>query len=105
MTGQTGHTPAQTGAVPARIELEDFIEALTPEAQDEVHRMRAGATVAAPIDDAADVAGFRAAEYEDEFGYKGRPGTGSPLSGWSDGERTAGYITLAAVLLITAGFL
>lgn len=54
-----------------------------------------------PLDDEADAHGYQVAEYEDEFGYKGRPGT-NPAYVAQGGVPLP---NLGAVLIVAAGIL
>jgi hypothetical protein len=51
------------------------VEALTPAEAAELGRVLERLGAAAAGGDEADAKGFRAAEYEDEYGWKGPPGT------------------------------
>jgi hypothetical protein len=79
-------------------------EALTARERDELRRMLAGAAVAARTD-GGDVAGYRAAEYEDEFGYKGPPGSNIQPIGGGGGFGLMHLVYALGILQLTAGII
>jgi hypothetical protein len=58
-----------------RDKAQQVADTLTPEEQAQVHLLVERTGVAAPATDEADVEGHRAAHYEDDDGWKGKPGT------------------------------
>jgi hypothetical protein len=50
-----------------------------------------------------DTEGFRAAEYEDEFGYKGRPGSNPAYQPNAGGGAAVPVILMGALFVLTAG--
>jgi hypothetical protein len=92
---------------------------LTTEEEAALRHMLARAGVTTAGSDEAEAQGFRMAAYEDEWGYKGKPGTGG-ASGWQSGVGGggnlvggikgilgdlggAGIILLAATVFVSAG--
>jgi hypothetical protein len=68
-----------------------FIRNLTTEEAAELAQAAQHAAVDGALDAEADAQGYRAAAYEDEYGYKGRPGTNPMNAGGSSGVDRWGF--------------
>jgi hypothetical protein len=79
-------------------------EALTAKERDELRRMLTGAVVRRGRR-SDDVAGYRAAEYEDEFGYKGHPGSNIQPIGGGGGFNLMHIVYALGILQLTAGII
>jgi hypothetical protein len=102
MTTITNQREWDATARRAAIKLQGFLDGLTAEEQAALDRA-ARRHIAG---DAADTEGYRAAEYEDAFGWKGRPGTGgesTPPQGGAGGALPVVVLTTLPLIILGGG--
>jgi hypothetical protein len=87
-----------------RAKARQFVRNLTPDEAAQVAQVAQRAAADPALDGQADAQGYAAAAYEDEYGYKGRPGT-NPMNagGGSSADRWGFAVVIGSIGALLIG--